>query len=245
MSKQRAHWQRAVPLLIVVLLTLSALVIGSAFATAQGHHDHSDVDHHHGFTPRSEQQWPPRPTGARGDMVTIGDATPGPPAFVSDVAAFPAQARVQSSAAMPMDQALAEALGEDWIHISSSPAVQGKGDFVPAEETYFSRDLNQTVIASGDPWAQDVFTFSPEELQPVIAPAETAEAAELGRAWLLERGFTGVEFYEGAGIRAFNDGEFYPTRMVYITFASDGFADPEYSALVDLTNGVVVEGGAL
>lgn len=247
-SNQKRLWQRAVPPVIVLLLTISALVIGSAFATAQNAHDHSDVDHHHGFTGSgTAQEWPPRPTSASGGTTKI-DGTPAAdeaPPFVGGAAALAGQAIARSAAAVPLDQALSEALGEEWTHISSSPASSGKGSNLPPEKTYYSRTFNHTVIATFGGGGVEVYTFEPDQVQPIIAPAETAEASELGRAWLLEQGFSGVEFYEGAGIRALNNGEFYPTRMVYITYAIDDYEDPEYSALVDLTNGIVVEGGAL
>jgi len=139
---------------------------------------------------------------------------------------------------------VAAALGQDWSEISFVEAKTGKHGGTPAERTFFSRDLNQTVIVREYPFAPEVLTFAPTVLQPVISPAEKVEASELGRQWLGEQGID-IEGLEGFGIRALDNGELYPVRMVYVTYSVSWFEDPLFSALVDLTNGLVIEGGAL
>lgn len=135
---------------------------------------------------------------------------------------------------------LTAALGSDWVLISSVDAIIGKDGSLPAEDTFFSRSNNQTVLVSDGV----VATFDADTVQPLIAPVERSEASELGRIWLEDRGHD-LDNLEGFGIRALDHGHLYPVRMVYVTYATSWFDDPVLSALVDLTNGQVLEGGAL
>ncbi len=235
----------------VARYSLAAAIIGALgltgamVANSEAEHDHSDLEHHDGFTPPgSEADWPPRPVGANDDLVRVDDdlvPADGDLVWVDDVGVV----TEAGSADTRLDPALASQLGSDWVHISSELAFVGKDGSLPAVETYFSYDLNQTVMVVTSESSNSVETFDASELQPIVAPAETVRATELGRNWLLTQGHDGARNLEGFGIRAFDDGEFYDVRMVYITFGTSGFADPEFNTLVDLTNGVVVEGGAL
>jgi len=221
-------------------------------AEAQQGADHSDLGHHHGFTgPGDVGDWPPRPVGSGSTMTPADAAVSFAIAAQQQAATLGGQGAgldgLQAQAAIDdaLSPAMADVLGNDWLHISSAPAKNGKDDFTPAEETFFSRSLNQTVIVRNWPGGPEILTFAPDQLQPVVTAVEEAEAAELGRAWLLDQGIDGVGSLEGFGIRALESGELHPVRMVYVTYASSWFDDPVYSALVDLTNGIVVEGGAL
>ena len=224
---------------VAMLASIWLFGLVSTDADAQGGPDHSDLAHHHGFTgPGNVADWPPRPTGAGGSMQPAEQLPP-------QAQAAPGIAAQALRAGVVIPPAVAAELGDDWIHISTVEGKGGKDGYIPGEKTYFSRDKNQTVIVLDYPGSQQVLTFAPDELQPVITAGETAEAAELGRQWLLDQGHAGVAELEGFGIRALDDGELAPVRMVYITYATSWFDDPIYSALVDLTNGVVVEGGVL
>lgn len=228
--------------LLVAIGWFALFALGSASADEHVH-DPSDLDHHHGFSgPGDVAEWPPRPQGANENMVVF-DPLPEDPLAAPMLRSGPAiseAAEEASALAEDFSPALSAALGDDWVLISSSDAIVGKDGTLPAEDSYFSRSNNQTVrVIDGV-----VQTFDAAELQPLIAPAERAEAAELGRQWLIEQGYE-VDGLEGFGIRPLDHGRLYSVRMVYVTYATSWFDDPVLSALVDLTNGEVVEGGLL
>jgi hypothetical protein len=241
----RLHFRAVAMAFCAAILSFWFFASLTGDAAAQGQDAHSDLEHHHGFTgPGDEADWPPRPTGASESMFDADanlepEVQAAPALRAIEEAAEAAEAAIDHAASMSTP--LEDALGEDWIHISSVEAKLGKGGSTPSEETYFSRSNNQTVMVLN---GSQVVTFTPTELQPVVSPAERAEASALGMAWLLEQGHD-ADGLEGFGIRALDHGELYPVRMVYVTFATSHFDDPLFSALVDLTNGVVVEGGAL
>lgn len=241
----RLHFRAVAIAFGAALLSFWLFAVVTSDVDAQGQADHSDLEHSHGFTgPGDEADWPPRPTGASESMFNADanlepDVQAAPALRALEHAAEAAEAAVNHAAAM--SSPLEQALGEDWIHISSVEAKLGKGGSAPSEETYFSRSNNQTVMVLN---GSQVLTFSPTELQPVVSPAERAEASTLGMAWLIEQDFD-ADGLEGFAIRALDHGELYPVRMVYVTFATSHFDDPIFSVLVDLTNGVVIEGGAL
>ena len=246
----KLHWHAVVLATFSMLASIWLIGMVADLADAQGSGDHSDLEHHHGFTgPGGAEDWPPRPVGSGGEM-TDADPFAVPAAAPKMFALQAPEAQADGGAAQAevppqMAAEMVAVLGENWIRISSVAAKSGKDDFNPAEETYFSRDLNQTVIVRQWPGGPEILVFAPDELQPVITEPERVEATELGRQWLIARGLTQVESLEGFGIRALDNGELYPVRMVYVTYATSWFDDPIYSALVDLTNGVVIEGGAL
>jgi len=295
--------------MIATVAMIATIVIFGMIADragSQGVTDHSDLEHHHGFTgPGSEQDWPPRPTGAdvlnnvqdnfeppaslasaRGidepttpeeDLLAAGgggilagqvpgaadadagnadagdadagnaddgadDGDPAARALDDEAQAEPAEATPEP---VVSTDPLAIALGTDWVRISYEEGRGGKDSYTPAEETYFSRSNNQTVIVHLWPGSTDITTYAPEELQPIVSEAERVTAAEIGRQWLSEQGMTDVEGLEGFAIRAFDGESFYPVRMVYVTYATSWFDDPAFSALIDMTNLTAVEGGRL
>jgi len=226
----------------LLLATVAAIASISVFgwvadsAGAQAAHDHSDLAHHHGFSgPGDVADWPPRPATANADLVPADGVVATGPGLRAEAAATPAR----------YVSGLDAALGTDWVHISSAPGRAGKDDVRPDEEVYFSRDLNQTVIVLFWPDGPEITTYPADEVQPIVSAAERAAATELGRQWLLDEGFDEATDLEGFGIRALDDGELFPVRMVYITYAASWFDDPLYGVYVDMTNLVVADGGQL
>lgn len=239
MRTDAAKRQWLAPLVLVfglaAVLVLTGL-IGSTSANAQGAHDHSDLEHHDRFTgPGDKADWPPRPVGATSETQRVADAPSG------DSLDGPTSVFAIASNA----DVVAE-LGTDWILVSESPARQTKNGYTGAEYTFFSRDNNHTIIVIEDQIGQlDVTTWTSEQMQPIVTAAEGAEAADLGRAWLVANGFPEAADLEGFSIRALDDGQFYDVRMVYVTFSTEAFANPTHSTLVDMTNLVAISGRVL
>lgn len=239
------RWLAPVLLLLGALTTFALSgALGGSTADAQDGHDHSDLEHADRYTgPGEEAEWPPRPLGAAplepADPTTSVASRPGETSL--DDGFF-----IDLTPAAPVSAEITAAIGSDYLLISHTTEQQGKYDYVGPIWTWFSRDNNQTVVAEQK---QDgtvvVDVLAASEFQPIISNQEVDQAAALGMIWLLENGFPEAAGLQGTAIRALNHGEFYEVRMAYVTFATDNFADPTHSTLVDLTNGVVVSGREL
>jgi len=228
-------------------------MVGGNTADAQhGHdHDHSDLVHLEDFTPPGKKDnWPPRPVnaGPLREANPIAARAIGGPNEPNPVAlrAIGAAAVVDVAPGAEDNPEILAALGEEFSIISHAKARQGKYDSVGERWTWFSRSNNQTVIAEdqGDGFLV-VETLKPNEMQPIISRPERLWAAEIGMEWLLANGFPEAAGLEGTAIRALPEEGFYDVRMAYVTFATDNFADPTHSVLVDLTNLVAVSGRSL
>lgn len=234
-----------------------------ADAQAGQEHDHSDLAHHDHYTPPGdERDWPPRPVGA-GPLQeanpiaadAIGGPNPGNPIALNAVggrasaAAGANDASDAIAAVIPAgvnNRELSDALGADFSLISHAEARQGKYDSIGQRWTWFSRSNNQTVVViENQDGSLAVERLSASEMQPIISRQERVWAHEIGMAWLLDNGFEEAVGLNGTSIRALDDGDFYDVRMAYVTFATDNFADPTHSVLVDLTNLVAVSGRSL
>jgi len=257
--------QLAAPALVPVWVLLGAVaafgawsVVGSTTADAQdahapdGHkHDDSDAMHLKDFTrPGDKGDWPPRPVRAGKLLVAhaIAKGIIGSPDDVNeiDLAAIDAAAIVDVTPGALIDFALRLALGSEFSLISHAEPQQGKYDSIGERWTWFSRSANHTIIAElGNDGRLSVEILKAEEMQPILSRPERDWAAEIGKEWLLTNGFPEVEGLQGTAIRALDDGKFYDVRMAYVTFATDNFADPTHSVLVDLTNLVAVSGRSL
>lgn len=233
------RWLAPVFLLLAALTTfaLSGAFSGSA-ADAQAGIDPSDLEHHDRFTgPGGEAEWPPRPVGATS---ALQPADPG------SLRAAPGTGADEVAPAAQSNAEVVAALGADFSLISVTEPQQGKYDYVGPTWVWFSRSNNQTVVAEEK---QDgtlvVDILGITEVQPIISDPEEALAHTLGLEWLLANGFPEAAGLQGTAIRALDGGEFYEVRMAYVTFATDNFADPTHSTLVDLTNEVVVSGRSM
>lgn len=278
--RRKIHLRAVVIATVAMIASIGAFGMIADLADSQSATDHSDLEHHHGFTgPGSQENWPPRPTGAGAMNAALDNAElPAPAAAaiarvtdqdspggilggagpVPGVDGAPAigdpnaeaapsaeQLEAEPTAEPISDDPLAIALGADWVHISTEQYKNGKDGSTPGAETYFSRSNNQTVIVYQWPGASEIATFGAADLQPIVSKSESQQASVLGRQWLLDQGLAGVESLEGFSIRALDNGDLHPVRMVYVTYATSWFDDPLYSALVDMTNLVVIEGGSL
>lgn len=241
----RLHRRSVLIAFAAMLVSVGAFAVIGDIADAQGHVDHSDVDHHHGFTARgSETEWPPRPVGSSSMTATgVGEPSPEVAAQAGGVASQPG-GEVDPDAETVVDE-LGRALGRSWVFISSEDSHTGKYDSTPAIDTYFSRTHNQTVLVELWPGGRRITTYPASEFQPVVGEAERLDSIEIGRNWLLENGYPAAGALEGYVIRALDDGAFYPQRMIYATYSTSFFDDPTHFVLIDMTNLTVIEGGLL
>lgn len=139
----------------------------------------------------------------------------------NDVAApVDAQGVNDVSAASPIERA------------AEASSVSGENAFDPKRfEVTASRD---TLEPAG--------VDSPVDQAP-LSDEEADEAVALARTWWADQGNTRVGDLEGFSIRAFQaNGDFFPVRMVYVSFHLHNDAAPELLNLVDLTNGQVESG---
>lgn len=236
----------------MVAFGIWSIGLGNSADAQNGHeHDHSDLVHHDNFTPPGNREdWPPRPVGAgplkQANPIAAaaigGPNDPNPRALD----AIGATAIVDVAPEAVGNPELLAALGDDFTLISHAEGQVGKYDSIGERWTWFSRSLNQTVIAElkdDGSFAIDILAI--DEMQPILSRPERNWAAEIGMDWLLNNGFPEAAGLEGTAIRALDEGKFHDVRMAYVTFATDNFADPTHSVLVDLTNLVAVSGRSL
>lgn len=252
------RWLAPVCLVFGVVL-VSGLSGAGAQDSEDGHdhdHDHSDLVHHEHFTPPGgEDAWPPRPVGApelqpadpmtsaeRGSANTNRNAVGTNQRFPNAAG----EATIAPPSAVIEDPEVIAALGTDFSPVSVSEAQQGKYDSIGRTWTWFSRSNNQTVVVEEDVDGSPIVSaIDASDMQPIISNQERVLAHDIGMDWLLNNGFPEAEGLQGLSIRALDDGEFYDVRMAYVTFATDNFADPTHSVLVDLTNLTAVSGRSL
>lgn len=177
-SVQQRRWLVLLPVAVVGIIGVVLASLGGASATAQDGLDPTDVANHDKFTgPGDQDDWPPRPVGASGDLESVA---------MSDSAGVTSD----TPAAVLADRAdVAAELGDDYFWLSSVPGELAKDGWVPGEHTWFSRTHNHTVVAFGDEagdWTVSAFPL--DQLQPVISRAEGVEASDLGRQWFAREG---------------------------------------------------------
>lgn len=228
-------------------------VVGGTTAHAQDGHEHdpSDLAHYKEFTlPAGEIDWPPRPIGAGTlhDAMKVATGAIGNPDEPNSISLDETEeaAVLDSAPGARFDFALLAALGDEFTLISHAEAREGKYDSIGERWTWFSRSTNQTIIAElGSERRVGIEVLPATLMQPILSRPERDWAAEIGMEWLLNNGFPEAAGLHGTAIRALDDGKFYDVRMAYVTYATDDFADPTHSVLVDLTNLAAVSGRSL
>ena len=109
---------------------------------------------------------------------------------------------------------------------------------------FFSRDNNATVEVEFDnEKIQAVRSIPAREYQPEITDEEIAEAAQLARTHFLNQGLARIADLKAYGILAYKPkgGGFFDTRVLYVSFQQHDDALPEFEALVDLTNQLILK----
>ena len=109
---------------------------------------------------------------------------------------------------------------------------------------FFSRDNNATVevqFENGE--IQAVKSVPASQYQPEITDEEIAEAAQLARTHFLNQGLARIADLKAYGILAYKPkgGGFFDTRVLYVSFQQHDDALPEFEALVDLTNQLILK----
>ncbi len=244
---------------VVALAWLGLQMAPSAIAQGQNQDAVPDEEHASVLSNQARftgpgEVWPPQPVGAI-DMVD-GDL---PAAETASERLAEVELRVQAAqanaangaepaAAGPSqiflnDAGVAEALGDDYRLVGfENRDGSGKGRS-GAALVYFSRSNNATVrgiVANGR--VNDLEILPADTYQPALLSSEEVEAVELARQHWRAAGDNRIDSLAGFGILAFQpDGEYFDTRMVYVSFHVDEDARPELLAWVDLSRGEIVD----
>ncbi len=182
--------------------------------------------------------WPPQPKDAT-DVVarSFGDLEPEP--MDERLAALDADApAAQAPSEVVADDAAAQAALGDNVNLI---AVERSAD--GAQLIYYSLSNNQTVdIAVADGAVASLDTYSPGDFQPELSVDEKNAAIDLARVHWQGRGDSRIDSLQGFGILAFQPGgDYYDTRMVYVSFHVDEDARPELLTWVDLAAGQIIK----
>ena len=183
--------------------------------------------------------WPPQPEGITNAIALPASALSGAQSSVLDAA----RRNVLSN---PSVRSL---LGDNYQEFPGniSPA---KDDRV-ADFQFYNYSTNQTLkVSLNDDGSVSAQANSAAEFQPPEHPQEIERAIELARADLSAGGYdlsglTGralLAFPPASDLAAVSE-QFYPERLLYVTFGPGDGELPNYSALVNLSTSAVTESG--
>ena len=221
----------AIPLVIIAGCGDSGGVNVSNPLPGQGDHTaHTDVE---------QGIWPPQPLG-----MTDAEALP---ASAKDGAL---QSVVNAARAVVLQNPnVRSALGDDYIEFDGSPGDSKSN--VSASFLLYSYSSDETVEVVLQRTGEVTFeTYQAAEYQPSEHATEVTRAISLGRQNLVENGFE-VTGLTGTAMLAFppssevtnNDQQYYPQRVMYVTFGPGDGELPVYSALVNLSELTVSDSG--
>ncbi len=185
--------------------------------------------------------WPPQPLGMTSEEGFPASAREGAQHNVVNAA----RGRLMNN------PAIRTALGEDYIEFDGSLG-DSKGD-VTASFLFFSYTANQTIEATLLRSGEVTHTaYEPQQYQPTEHASETSRAIDLAETALLGAGFettgltgTAMLAFPRAGDSTDEGLQFYPERVMYVTFGQGNGELPVYSALANLSTGVVSEAGLI
>ena len=231
--KQHSCRQQRYRYLGVFCLTL--LYSSANFAQTQ-QHDHSDHNHNDDRFTAIGESWPPQPS----NIENVIWLTPA----VTNTNVQGRMPRIEAVAAS--DPQVNELLGERYVVIGTESENKKNAPSNAIRVTYFSHSNNLTLeVSMSNQAVASIDIIEPVDYQPPLTAIEVAEAIALAQADLVEQGFTDAAALEGYGILALkgdnNVSDFYNTRVVYVSFHAHVDARPEYVALVDISNQVVLE----
>ncbi len=201
------------------------------------------------------------------ELSAIGSHTPhtGPadgiwppqPQNMTNVEPYPASARagvlngVLSAArgSITNNPQVRSSLGSDYREIDATLGDE-KSDVI-ASIIFYNYSINETVIASLENDGTVSSVTSPASVyQPMEHPEEQLDAIALARTALTNSSFdvTGLEstamlaYPQQSSLPSANE-QFYDHRVLYVTFGPGSGALPVYTALVDISDAVVLEHG--
>jgi|GEM_PF-689199 len=224
---------------------------------AEHAHDHGDhaatLDHNGRFT-GPQVQWPPRhrdATNIKGVAVSDVDSNVDEVyatqfALRNSLVADELGDQYTVSATVDLETALGESAPQARTALSRSGggAADKYGPKDTHRITFFSYSENQTVhadVRNGEVVSYETVPASVE--QPALIEIEQERAIAIARSWWEAQNNDRIGALEGFAIRAFEgNGDFFPVRMVYVSFHVDQTSKPELLTMVDLTNEVVTDG---
>ncbi len=230
--------------------TWSAVFIALPLIVSSGCSDNSGVNvvdglpnqgDHTAHTDVEQGVWPPQPLGMSNEQTLPARAKDGAMASVIDAA----------RGVVMNNPNIRAALGADYIEFDGSLG-DNKSD-ITANFLFYSYTHNETV---------DVFlsrngevsheSFAAASFQPTEHATEVTTAIELGGSALTAAGFE-VAGLTGTAMLAFPpasestdlDQQYYPQRVMYVTFGAGDGELPVYSALVNLSSETVSDSGLI
>lgn len=199
----------------------------------QGQHTpHTDIE---------QGIWPPQPLGMTGEEAFPSSARSGAQKNIVNAA----RGRVMNN------PQVREALGDDYVEFDGSLG-DSKGD-ITASFLFFSYTGNETIEASlfrsGD---VTVTAYAASEFQPTEHASEVGRAIDLAGAALTTAGYetagltgTAMLAFPPADDNTDSGQQYYPDRVMYVTFGVGDGELPAYRALANLTTGEVTQAGVV
>ena len=225
-------------------LTILALplVIVSGCGDSGGVHVSNSLPGQGDHTPHTDIEqgiWPPQPLGMTGALALPASAKVGA-----------LQSVVNAARGVVMQNPnVRGAIGDNFIEFDGSPGDSKSS--VSASFLLYSYSFDETVEVVLQRSGEVTFeTFQAVEYQPSEHAIEVTRAISLGRQNLINSGFE-VAGLSGTAMLAFPplseltnaDEQYYPQRIMYVTFGPGDGELPIYSALVNLSDSTVSDGG--
>jgi len=230
---QAAATALVIPVLLTACSDSDGLKLGNADSSNQ------QIGSHSRHTGPAEGVWPPVPSNMTNAVPYPASAREGALAGVLSAARHAIMNNPQVRAS----------LGNDYREMEG--ALSDSKSSTVANVLFYNYATDETVEAilnrDGSIATQ---IYSATEYQPGEHPEETALAIDLARAALTNVGYdttglTGTAMLAFPEISAIASVEqqFYPSRVLYVTFGAGSGELPVYTALVDLSTAAVIEHG--
>ncbi|MCF6203855.1 MAG: hypothetical protein L3J59_09340 [Methylococcaceae bacterium] len=221
--------------LVISIAPLTAQFLSNEMSHQSSNHRHLDVNR---FT-KIGGDWPPQPKNME-NIVWLQGNSGVRSNSISQVSALAKTIVINN----------VPELGNRFTFITSQTDSGKNGPSSEEVVTFFSHSNNMTVEVNVDHGEiKKVEEISPSTYQPPLTAEEVKEAVKIARKALQKEGFGRVQQLKGYGILAFktsdeagsDNGGFYDTRVVYVSFHEHIDARPEFIAWVDLTEGSVIK----
>lgn len=220
---------------------------------AHDHGDHASTLDHNGRFTGPQVEWPPRHRDASDiGAVPVTDLDSNVDevyatqfALRDEVVAAEIGGRYAVSSAIDMESAFGA--GSTQARTAQSRSSSAGDKYGPADThriTIFSYENNQTVhadVTNGRVVSYETVPAAVE--QPALIETEQDQAIAIARSWWEAQNNERIDALEGFAIRAFqSNGDYFPVRMVYVSFHLSQTDKPELLTMVDLTNEIVTDG---
>ncbi|MEM7256380.1 MAG: hypothetical protein AAF404_03225 [Pseudomonadota bacterium] len=199
----------------------------------QGQHTpHTDIE---------QGIWPPQPLGMTGEQAFPASARDGAQGNVVNAA----RGRVLNN------PVIRQVLGDDYVEFDGSLG-DNKGDLT-ASFVFYSYSSNETIEANLLRSGEVTHTVYPaHEFQPTEHATEVSRAIDLANTALTAAGFettgltgTAMLAFPPAGDSTDIGQQYYPERIMYVTFGIGDGELPAYRALANLSTGEVTQAGVV